>query len=139
MAEVALRDAGQKLQSEDLTTNNTVAAADSGVVLNQRADGLTTTLPAVGATNVNLTVIVRVGDVQQTNGPTGAGTGNGEIGHTISPNSADKIIGLGAAGTDDQDLVLAKADHQVGDYVVLQSDGSTGWFVVEAKGAWARA
>lgn len=136
MAQVALRDAGQKLQSEDLTTNNTVAIADSGVVLNQRKDGLVTTLPAVASSNVGLRVIVRVGDVQQTSGPTGAGTGNKSIGHEIAPNASDKIMGFGQAGTDDKSLLLAKANHVVGDYVILQSDGVNGWMVQEVKGAW---
>lgn len=127
---------GKVYASEDVSANNTVAAADSGVVLNIVKDAIATTLPAVGATNVGLTVIVRIGG-EPAGGAAGSGD-DGSVGHAISPNSADKIIGLGAAGVDDKDLLIAKADSKVGDYVKLVSDGSTGWFVQEAVGEWTR-
>jgi len=126
----------QRLFSETVSADNTVAVADSGVVLNQTADGKVTTLPAVASTNVGLTVIVRLAGVVA-GGPVGSGA-SASLGHTISPNSADKIIGLGAAGVDDKDLVMVKASMVVGDYVKLVSDGLNGWFVQEAVGAWTR-
>lgn len=137
---VVLRDAGQALYSEDVSADNTVAAADSGIVLNQVADGKVTTLPDITAALVGTVVIVRIGGVQQTNGPAGASTGNGQVGHSISPHSSDKISGLGAAGTANKDLLMVKADGNVGDYVVLVAgDVIAGvWNVVEAKGSWTR-
>jgi hypothetical protein len=123
-----------RLFAEDVSADNTVAIADSGVVLNQTADAKTTTLPAVASTNVGLEVIVRLGGVKA-GGPVGSGS-NGSQGHTISPNASDKIMGLGVAGTDDKDLLMAKDDMIAGDYVRLRSDGVNGWFVVEAVGAW---
>ena len=133
MATAKLYDS-KRYFSEDVSADNTVAIADSGVVLNQIADGKVTTLPAVASSNVGLTVIVYLGGVKA-GGPVGSGT-NASLGHTISPNASDKIMGLGQAGTDDKDLLMAKANMMVGDYVKLRSDGVNGWFVEEATGAW---
>lgn len=126
----------QRLFAETVSADNTVAVADSGVVLNQTVDGKVTTLPAVASSNVGLTVIVRLAGVKA-GGPVGSGA-SASLGHLISPAAADKIIGLGAAGVDDKDLVMVKASMVVGDYVKLVSDGVNGWFVQEAVGAWTR-
>lgn len=66
---------------------------------------------------------------------------------SVSPHSSDKIYGgiYGAAtgtlvtfaeGTD-KDIILTKATQLKGDFVTLQSDGATGWWVVGGKGVWA--
>jgi hypothetical protein len=66
---------------------------------------------------------------------------------SISPHASDKIYGgiHGAAGGDlvtfgavaDKDIINTKATALKGDYAVLVSDGSTGWYVVGGKGVWA--
>lgn len=124
---------GKVYASEDVSANNTVAAADSGVVLNIVEDAIVTTLPSTAA---GLTVIVRIGGK-----PAGGSVGSGDdasVGHAISPAAADKIIGLGAAGADNKDLLMVKASSKVGDYVKLVGDGAEGWYVQEAVGEWTR-
>jgi hypothetical protein len=135
MATVKLYDS-KRYACENVSANNTVAVADSGNVLNIIADAIVTTLPAVASSNVGLTVVVRLGGVPA-GGPVGSGS-NGSVGHEIAPNASDKIIGLGAAGTDDKSLLMVKSSMQVGDYVKLVSDGLNGWFVQEAVGSWTR-
>lgn len=135
MATVALRTAGQRLQSEDVTANNTVAAADSGVVLNQKADALVTTLPNLTSAMVGLRVIVRLAGVPVTSGPTGTGN-NKSVGHEIAPHSSDKIVGFGVSGTADKSLLMVKASMKVGDYVILVGDGVDTWYVQEVVGSW---
>jgi len=124
----------QRLFAEDVSADNTVAVADSGVVLNQTADAKVTTLPDAAAANVGLTVIVRLGGVKA-GGPVGSGS-NASQGHAISPHSSDKIVGLGASGTTNKDLLMVKASMIVGDYVKLVSNGVDTWYVEEAVGAW---
>lgn len=134
MSKVFLRDSVPQ-NAEDVTANNTVVAADSGVVLNQTKDALVTTLPNITTAMVGLTVIVRLAGVAKTNAA--AGTGDDEsMGHEIAPHSSDKISGAGASGTADKSMLMVKASQKVGDYVVLRADGVDTWFVQEYSGAW---
>jgi hypothetical protein len=135
MPTVKLYD-GKRYFGEHVDADNTVAAADSGVVLNVIADGKKTTLPDAAAGNLGVVVIVRLGGVPA-GGPVGSGA-NKSVAHEIAPHSSDKIVGLGAAGTADKSLLMAKDDMIVGDYVKLQSDGAGAWNVLEAVGAWTR-
>jgi len=135
MAEVQLRPDGQRLFSEDVSANNTVALADSGVVLNQIADALVTTLPNAATSNVGLTVIVRLAGVPKSGAPAGTGD-NQSIGHEIAPHSSDKIVGMGAANAADKSMLMVKASMKVGDYVKLRCDGVDTWFIDEVVGSW---
>ena len=137
MPTVKLYD-GKRYFAENVSANNTVAAADSGVVLNIIADALVTTLPNITTARAGTRVIVKLGGVPA-GGPVGSGA-NKSVGHAISPHSSDKIVGLGAAGVADKDLLMVKASMQVGDYVILQAGDATegNWNVVEAVGAWTR-
>lgn len=56
---------------------------------------------------------------------------------TISPNSADKIIGMGSAATDNKDILNTKATARTGDYVRLVGHAD-GWAIQEIVGIWAR-
>lgn len=130
-----LHQPGQRFYSEAVTANNTVVAADSGVVLDQQADALVTTLPDITSSMVGLEVVVRLAGVKKTNGPAGSGD-NASVGHEIAPHSSDSIVGLGASGTADKSLLMVKASQYVGDFVRLRADGVSRWFVVAAVGAW---
>jgi hypothetical protein len=90
------------LESADKSGTYTVTAADSGKVLNAT---LTTvfTLPAIAAGTSNVRVIVRVGK-------------EGTV-VTISPNSADKIVGAGLTAADDKDIIFT--NQPAGSYVEL--------------------
>lgn len=135
MSKVLLHEEGQRLQAEDLTTSNTVAVADSGVVLNQTKDALVTTLPNITSSMVGLRVIVRLAGAVPTTGTAGTGS-NESVGHEIAPHSSDKIVGFGVSGTADKSLLMVKASHKVGDYVILQADGVDTWYVQEVVGDW---
>lgn len=135
MSKVQLREEGRRLQAEDVTANNTVAAADSGNVLNITKDALVTTLPNITTSMVGLTVIVRLAGATPTTGTAGTGS-NQSVGHEIAPHSSDKISGAGVSGTADKSLLMVKASQEVGDYVILQADGVDTWFVKEWSGSW---
>ena len=53
---------------------------------------------------------------------------------TLNPNASDKIIGAGAAGTDDKDFLLSDD----GAYIRIVGDGANGWAIVEVAGTFSR-
>lgn len=118
----------------DVTENKTLDLAQCGIVQNVITDGITVTLPA---TSVGATFTIRNGGVPKTSGPAGTGDDFSCL-VTVSPNSADKIQGLGYTAADDKDALNTKATARVGDEIVLVADGTDGWLVVRAKGIWAR-
>lgn len=107
------------------TANYTAAATDSGQVLNFTASA-TLTLPAVAAGTSNVNVVARVGKPGIT--------------LTISPNSADKIVGLGTAGSDDKDVVFT--NQPAGSFIMLQAANEattdSAWTVVRVRGTSTR-
>jgi hypothetical protein len=103
MAEVNLDGFGYN-ESEAVTGNKTLDAGDSGVVQNVTAT-CTITLPAAGATTSGVTYPIRVGAEGIT--------------VTISPNSADKIVGNGFTAADDKDMIFT--NQPIGSYTVLQA------------------
>lgn len=98
-------------------------------------DALVQTLPAVGAETApfgsRLTFVNSGAD------------GNNLI--TLAPNAADAIFGTIANaaqdnvsdGVVDKDFVNTKATANKGDWITLESDGSTGWFIIGGVGIWA--
>ena len=115
-----------------LTVNTTLTAAQSGMLFLVGADGKAATLPsaAVAGAGVKYAFI--------NNGADGA------YGFTVSPNAIDMIMGslengdvkVILSGTDDKDLVNTKATARKGDYLVIESDGVNGWFVIGGTGIW---
>lgn len=112
-----------------------VTALDGDCIITTATDNAVITLPDAAAANAGQRVTVI---------NTGA---NGAAKLSISPHSSDKIYGgiHGAATGDlvsfgavtDKDIINTKATALKGDYAVLASDGSTGWYVVGGKGVWA--
>lgn len=105
-------------QVEAVTTTKTLDEGDSGVVQNVTAT-TTVTLPA--------TVVGRVYTIR---------VGADSITVSVSPNSADKIMGNGFTSADDKDLVFTNA--RIGDEVTLLGDGANGWHVVNIQGTATR-
>lgn len=114
----------------------TVTDADGPIAVVQTAtDNAVITLPNAASTNKGLIVVVQ---------NTGA---DGAAKVSVSPHSSDKIFGgiHGAATGDlvsfaegaDKDIINTKATTKKGDYAVLVSDGSVGWWVIGGKGVWA--
>ncbi|MBM4644769.1 hypothetical protein GS464_20220 [Rhodococcus hoagii] len=111
-------------KSAEVAASKTVAAADSGVVQNVTKDAVVVTLPATAA---GLTVTIRNG-----------GKADGQVGFSISPNSADKIQGYGLTSADNKDVINTKATARAGDEITLVGDGVDGWFVQNATGVFDR-
>lgn len=110
---------------EAVTGNKTLDAGDSGVVQNVTATA-TVTLPAIAAGTSNVTAIVRVGAEGIT--------------VTVSPNSADKIVGNGFTAADDKDAIATS--QPAGSYIVLKGTNEattdSAWTVERVLGTWTR-
>lgn len=124
MAEVNLAGAGFN-QVETVTGNKTLDAGDSGVVQNVTATA-TITLPAAGATTAGITQIIRVGAPSIT--------------VTVSPNSADKIVGNGFTAADDKDLIFTS--QEPGSFVQLmavnEATTDSAWVIQRIHGTATR-
>ena len=115
-----------------LTVDTTLTASMSGQLFLIGADSKTATLPSSATVGAG----IRYAFLN-----TGA---NGTYGFTISPNASDKIMGsynngvqkITMSGTDNKDLVNTKATAKNGDYMVLESDGVNGWYIIDGIGSW---
>ena len=105
-------------ESVNVTGAKTLAAADQGIVQNVTATA-TVTLPATAASQTHT---VRVGAPGIT--------------VTVSPNSADQIIGNGFTAADDKDLIFT--NQPAGSFVTLSGNGGTGWVVTAISGTATR-
>ncbi len=112
-----------------------VSVEDGDCVIQTATDNAVITLPDAATANSGMRVTV------QNSGADGAAK------VSISPHSSDKIYGgIHGAATGDlvsfgevanKDIINTKATTKKGDYAVLVSDGSTGWWVIGGKGVWA--
>ena len=125
---VGLYAEGQSGGEEINLTDDTTLAVNThsvqvGKFVTISADDKTLTLPAVvvGASFV----IVNT-----------AAPGSAKL--TISPNSSDKFLVdiAGAAGTDNKDVILAKATQDQYDYIHLVGLTSAGWYISDVRGTW---
>lgn len=115
----------------------TLTIADMGTVIKIATDAKVLTLPTIGSSPDEAMEGSRI-----TFRNTGA-DGNNTV--TISPVAANRIYGTvanGAAdsvasGALDKDIVNTKATANKGDYITLESDGGTGWYIVGGVGIWA--
>lgn len=127
---------GNGLAYENIDTNKTLTLADSGVVQNVIADGITITLPATAAGS---TFYIRNGGVPAASA-VGAGTGSdASVLVTVAPAAADKIQGLAFTAADNKAALNTKATSKVGDYIHIVGDGVDGYNVLSARGIWTRA
>ena len=101
-----------------------VISTDSGKTFISKTDGVVFTLPSIAIGNV-FTFVNTAADGVNT--------------LTVSPNSSDGILYLGAL-TDDSDVINTKSTSKVGDYVTIASLNSTAfWTVVDVQGVWAKS
>jgi hypothetical protein len=101
-----------------------VINTDSGKTFLSNTTDVVFTLPAIAVGNVYTFVNT-------------AGDGGNNL--TVSPNSSDGILYLGAL-TDDSDVVNTASTSKVGDYVTIASLNSTVfWTVVDVQGVWAKS
>lgn len=123
--------------SVDVSTNKTLTAADSGIVQNVVADGITITLPATLQANF----IIRNGGVKPTGAPAGA-VADASVLVTVAPNAADGFTGNGFTATVNKAALNTKATAKVGDEIHVRgtaTTGVTGWVIERVLGTWVRA
>ena len=110
----------------------TLTAAMSGQLFLVGADAKTATLPSSATVGAGVKyAFINIG-------------ADAAYGFTVSPNASDKIMGDASnrgstiilSGTDDKDLVNTKATAKTGDLLILESDGASGWYVLDAIGLW---
>jgi len=120
----------------DVSTNKTLTAADSGIVQNVIADGVTVTVPA---TINGAFFMIRNGGAAVSGGPAGTGA-NGTVGVTLTPNASDGITGNGWSSAVGTSRTNTKATSKIGDEIRVSgtgTTGATGWFVENVVGTWA--
>ncbi len=111
-----------------LSADTTLAVANHslqvGKYIEIAADAKTLTLPAV-VVGASFIIVNTAND--------------GESLLTISPNASDKFLVdiAGAAGTDDKDIILAKATQKQHDFVHLIGLSADGWLIHNVTGVWS--
>ena len=111
-----------------LSADTTLAVANHslqvGKYIEIAADAKTLTLPAV-VVGASFIIVNTASD--------------GESLLTISPNASDKFLVdiAGAAGTDDKDIILAKATQKQYDFVHLIGLSADGWLIHNVAGVWS--
>ena len=125
---VGLYAEGQSGGEEINLTDDTTLAVNThsvqvGKFVTISADAKTLTLPAV-VVGASFIIVNTAND------------GGSKL--TISPNSNDKFLVdiAGAAGTDNKDIILAKATQDQYDYVHLVGLSSNGWLIQDVRGTW---
>jgi hypothetical protein len=124
--------------SVDVSTNKTLVAADSGIVQNVVADGITITLPS---TALGLEYIVRNGGAKVNSGGPAGAVSDGSVLVTVAPAAADGFTGNGFTAAVNKAALNTKATSNVGDEIRFSGTGTagvTGWVLGAVKGIWAR-
>jgi len=124
--------------SVDVSTNKTLVAADSGIVQNVVADGITITLPS---TALGLEYIVRNGGAKVNSGGPAGAVSDGSVLVTVAPAAADGFTGNGFTAAVNKSALNTKATSNVGDEIRFSGTGTagvTGWVLGAVKGIWAR-
>ena len=103
----------------------TLTTADSGSLVIVTGVDKVLTLPATAA-GLFFTIVLAA-----------AGLSSG-TGLSISPNSADKIMGNGFTAADNKDAILAGSGDRDGDSITLVADGADGWYITAVTGTWTR-
>lgn len=119
----------------DVTLNKTLVAADSGIVQNVIAAGLTVTVPA---TVVGLSFIVRNGGAAITAGGPAGATGAGTT-VTVAPTGTDGITGNAFTAAASKSAINTAGN--IGDEFEIQGTGvnsAVAWVVEHTNGTWTR-
>jgi len=118
--------------ARDIDTSFTVAAEDSGLVLNVVAASVVVTLPAVATQGV---WTIRDGGVSATSGPDGAIVSAAVP--TVDPNGSDTLAGLNVEGTEQDGKYVKNTGGNPGDEITIINTGATnGGLIAATKGDW---
>lgn len=110
-------------QVDVVTGNTTLTAADNGKTIICNAADVVVTLPAT-IEGFTVTVITAVA--------------SGGTGTSVSPVAADQIKGNGFTAADNKDAINSGAGDAVGDTLTVVGDGTSGWWITNVIGTWAR-
>ena len=110
--------------SADTTLDLAKHSVQVGKYIEISADAKTLTLPAV-TIGASFIIVCTAKD--------------GQALLTVSPNANDKFIVdlLGASGTDNKDIILAKASQKENDFVHLMGLNADGYYIHNISGVWA--
>ena len=110
--------------SDDTTLDLAKHSVQVGKYVEISADAKTLTLPAV-TIGASFIIVCTAKD--------------GQALLTVSPDAADKFIVdlLGAAGTDNKDIILAKASQKENDFVHLMGLNADGYYIHNISGVWS--
>lgn len=121
----------------DVTEAKTLTAADSGIVQNVTASGVTVTLPATATVG---TFTVRDGGVASTGGPAGAITSPALP--KVDPDALDTIAGFNVSGATADGKYLynteANGAKPLDEVTIMNTGATNGGVVIDAKGDWLR-
>ena len=119
----------------DVNANKTLVAADSGIIQNVIASGVTVTVPV---TVVGLTFVVRNGGSPASTGLGGA-SGAGVNTVTVAPTGTDGITGNAFTAAASKSAI--NTNGNIGDEIQLEGSGvnsAAGWIVDHTNGTWTR-
>ena len=110
--------------SADTTLDLAKHSVQVGKYIEISADAKTLTLPAVSV-GASYIIVCTAKD--------------GQALLTISPNASDKFLVdiAGAAGTDNKDIILAKASQKENDFVHLIGLSANGYLIHNVSGVWS--
>lgn len=115
-----------------ITSNETLTMEDSGSVI--LLGGADITLPkASDVEGMLFTVYITDGASDSTVIPASGDGINGVI-----DNGTDSSALISFDGTDDDVLKSASGDNNVGDRVMLVSDGDSDWYIIGGAGGWTQ-
>lgn len=115
-----------KRAAQTATQDVTLTGADSGKTVFARQPTLTIKLPnATGNAGAYYRVVLA----------TGALAGATGLGVKVNPRSGDKLYGIDLSATGNKVLNIVGATDNLGDFVEVESDG-TSWAIVGAQGTW---
>lgn len=121
--EVVIALAAGKRPTQYHATDYTITAAESWTVFIATAANVEFILPPT-VDGVLCTVVSQVPS---------AG-----VGVQVSPIAVDKIMGNGFTSLDNKAAINTGATDREGDTITLLGNGTTGWFILNTSGIWAR-
>jgi hypothetical protein len=126
-------EGGFAVLATEVTADVTLTAKDSGKEYNVGTDALTITLPAIDASNLGMSFLVRNIGADGNNIVTISPAATDAIHGTIANAAADSVAG----GVLDKDIINTKATANKGDYIILTAVADTEWYISGGVGIWA--
>lgn len=117
----------------EVVENTTLTAKDSGKEYNVGTDALAITLPAIDASNIGMSFLVRNIGADGNNIVTISPAATDAFHGTIANAAADSVAG----GVVDKDIINTKATANKGDFIIVTAVAATEWYITGGVGIWA--